>query len=161
MLAWAVAGCLLYQREGLVTPEAIERATDDYRESMDPMGDFIRECCVIDPQARVESRYLRTAYMDYCADNGIRFTLSPRQWGERLCAMGFTSGWVNAKRGWIGISLRVSTSVTSVTTVSTGTFSKNSHIGKVIKPTEVTEVSEVNPAIDLLELNLDEDGPEA
>jgi putative DNA primase/helicase len=162
MLAWAVAGCLLYQREGLVTPEAIEKATDDYRESMDPMGDFIKECCVLDPSSRVDNGHLRTAYMDYCADNGIRFTLSPRQWGERLRALGFEQFKSGGTRGWRGISVKISEVGTmgQCGTSTSLTFPHEKNMEKVTQ-THVPHCLNVPPPpIDLLDLDLDDDDPE-
>ena len=166
MLAWAVAGCLLYQREGLMTPEAIEKATDDYRESMDPIGDFIKECCVIDSDARVETGCLRSAYMDYCVRNGIRFKLSPRQWGERLRAMGFEQVAVGKSRGWSGIFLRessiksISPTVPTVPTVTCLTYPYEKNIRKDTEPAVGTVGTVGSPAIDLMNLDLDEDDPE-
>jgi putative DNA primase/helicase len=45
ILAWAVRGCLKWQREGLEPPEVITRATAEYREEQDPLAEFIRMRC--------------------------------------------------------------------------------------------------------------------
>lgn len=37
ILAWAVKGCLKWQKEGLVVPEVVERATENYRLEQDPL----------------------------------------------------------------------------------------------------------------------------
>ena len=44
-----VQGCLDWQRDGLRVPAAVEQATAEYRDSMDPLNDFITECCVLTP----------------------------------------------------------------------------------------------------------------
>ncbi|ROR03388.1 phage/plasmid primase, P4 family, partial [Desulfosoma caldarium] len=49
ILAWAVRGCLEWQRQGLQPPEAVTEATEGYRSEMDTIGDFIDECCVVHP----------------------------------------------------------------------------------------------------------------
>ena len=46
ILKWAVDGCLLWQREGLVQPEAIQSATNQYKSEMDVIGSFLAACCV-------------------------------------------------------------------------------------------------------------------
>jgi len=49
ILAWAVQGCLAWQREGLQTPDAVRMATDAYREESDVIGPFITERCALPP----------------------------------------------------------------------------------------------------------------
>ncbi|HZZ14439.1 MAG TPA: phage/plasmid primase, P4 family, partial [Candidatus Sulfotelmatobacter sp.] len=51
ILAWAVKGCLKWQRDGLGMPVAVTQATADYRDEMDPVSDFIADCCTSDPDA--------------------------------------------------------------------------------------------------------------
>jgi len=53
ILAWAVKGCLAWQRHGLDVPPAIKEATQDYRHAMDPLADFFQERCVFANNARV------------------------------------------------------------------------------------------------------------
>ena len=45
ILAWAVAGCLRWQREGLQQPPAVVAATDEYFEAEDAVGEFLDEEC--------------------------------------------------------------------------------------------------------------------
>jgi putative DNA primase/helicase len=47
ILAWAVAGCLLWQEGGLKPPSAVLDATRDYLEDEDVVGLWLRECCVV------------------------------------------------------------------------------------------------------------------
>lgn len=46
ILAWAVRGCLEWQRDGLLMPKAVTAATEGYRSSEDVMGRFVEACCV-------------------------------------------------------------------------------------------------------------------
>ena len=46
-LAWAVAGCLAWQREGLGVPAVVQDATEAYRLSNDPLREFLAECCML------------------------------------------------------------------------------------------------------------------
>jgi len=43
ILAWAVEGARMWQEEGLQIPQRIQEATDDYRESQDPISDWLNE----------------------------------------------------------------------------------------------------------------------
>lgn len=45
ILAWAVRGCLDWQREGLGIPDEVRTATQAYRQEEDIVGQFIAECC--------------------------------------------------------------------------------------------------------------------
>jgi len=56
ILAWAVQGCLAWQSERLAVPEAIRQATQDYRESMDQIGEFIDEMCVLGDMWEIGAR---------------------------------------------------------------------------------------------------------
>jgi putative DNA primase/helicase len=55
ILAWAVKGCLLWQKEGLTPPAAVLAASQGYRDEMDLIGNFLndREYCAIDSKADV------------------------------------------------------------------------------------------------------------
>jgi putative DNA primase/helicase len=44
VLAWAVAGCLAWLRDGLRTPDAVRMATEEYRTDSDIIGRFLAEC---------------------------------------------------------------------------------------------------------------------
>ena len=48
ILAWAVEGCLRWQCDGLGTPAIVRATTGAYRESMDLLGHFVDEHCVLD-----------------------------------------------------------------------------------------------------------------
>jgi putative DNA primase/helicase len=110
ILAWAVRGCLAWQREGLGTCPAVERSTEDYRHEMDPLHDFVETCCVLAPGAWASSRALREAYEVWATENGVRWPVRGREWGDRLRSKGCTdkTRWLSdhSERGWQGIGLR-------------------------------------------------------
>jgi P4 family phage/plasmid primase-like protien len=45
ILAWAIKGCLEWQRIGLRPPASVLAATDEYFEAEDALGRWIEECC--------------------------------------------------------------------------------------------------------------------
>jgi putative DNA primase/helicase len=47
ILAWAIEGCLEWQRIGLNPPKAVIDATESYLESQDLLGEWLSECCEI------------------------------------------------------------------------------------------------------------------
>jgi putative DNA primase/helicase len=62
ILAWAVRGALDWQRHGLGRCTAVERATRAFRVVQDRVGQFVDECCEVDPVERVETADLYGAY---------------------------------------------------------------------------------------------------
>jgi len=109
ILAWAVQGCLDWQRDGLGACSAVEQSTRDYRQEMDPLRDFVQSCCLLAPEVWVDSRTLRRAYEAWATDNGQYQLLQGKEWGDRLRALGCApkirkiAG--RTTRGWCGIGL--------------------------------------------------------
>ncbi len=104
ILRWAVHGCLDWQREGLGTPQEVRAATDDYRTSMDVLGEFLTECCVIADYARIKAGDLYAAYKKWCEDNGEQ-PLVQRNFGLQLTERGFEHRKSNSTNWRIGIGL--------------------------------------------------------
>lgn len=48
ILAWAVAGCMKWQQEGLAEPLCVLDATKDYKQEMDLIAGFVEQCIMID-----------------------------------------------------------------------------------------------------------------
>ncbi|MBA3451075.1 MAG: hypothetical protein H0T18_07680, partial [Chloroflexia bacterium] len=109
ILAWLVAGCLAWRRNGLQRPAAIQEATAAYRREQDLLAPFLEERCVIDPMARVEKPTLYAAYTAW-TDAQHERTLSHKKFSERLLAdpkKRFTDGpRTNKARCWTGLRLR-------------------------------------------------------
>jgi len=70
ILAWAVDGCLEWQRRGLEAPEAVRAATAGYRAEMDVVATFLTECTSPDPQASLPALYLYRAYQHWARRTG-------------------------------------------------------------------------------------------
>ncbi len=90
ILAWAVQGCLLWQRDGLLPPEQVTEATRNYRNEMDTMARFIEEKCYLSSAVSVRFSDLRIAYEQWCAANGISAD-GGRKFGASLTDRGFES----------------------------------------------------------------------
>ena len=105
ILAWAVEGCLEWQRHGLGVPEEVRVATESYREEMDVLGAFIADCCVLDPNGRETAAELYRAYTRWCAEVGEK-PVSKRAFGIALGERGFTCRrGAHGVRCWVGIRL--------------------------------------------------------
>lgn len=88
ILAWAVRGCLAWQREGLRPPDVVRNATAEYRKESDPLMPFFDACCVIQEGARVQASALYAAYLRWVETYRVRSRLSlvtfPREIKKRF-----------------------------------------------------------------------------
>src|SRR5262249_19627626 len=62
VLAWAVRGCVVWQKEGLGEPPAVTEATAAYRDESNHLTQFIEDCCVVEPSRTVTSADLWRQY---------------------------------------------------------------------------------------------------
>ena len=109
VLAWAVEGCLRWQRDGLTIPAAVERSTAAYRQESDPLAAFFDDCLTFDnPIAWTPWADLWTAYNEHAAENGTgeRYRVSPKRLQERLKAHDCTGSKRFEARGWKGVELK-------------------------------------------------------
>lgn len=109
LLAWAVRGCLGWQREGLGECPAVRRATDTLRASMDPLAVFFETACDFGPDLYVKARTLRGAYTAWAEDVGGA-AIGNKDWGDRLRGLGLKSGRETVAGSkvtvWRGIGLK-------------------------------------------------------
>ena len=105
VLAWLVQGCLNWQVVGLGVDESTKTLTVDYRNAMDPIRDFLSDCCVITPAARVRNTDLYRAYGEWAKDNGLEYPMAQRTLTQRLKAQGFEQEPSNGVRVWFGLGL--------------------------------------------------------
>jgi putative DNA primase/helicase len=84
ILAWAVRGCQDWLREeDLATPAIVREATATYRAESDHLGQFLDDCCIIDPGGYVTSQALWTRYHSWATENEVD-AISRRTFKERL-----------------------------------------------------------------------------
>ena len=105
ILAWAVRGCLLWQREGLGMPDEVKAATEGYKSEMDSVISFIETHCFVAPQVAAASSDLYDKYIKWCEKNEEE-PISQKKFGMSLESKGFVkmrgSGGI---RMWKGIGL--------------------------------------------------------
>lgn len=68
IMAWAVEGCLKWQKEGLEMPDCVKTATAEYKQDMDLLAEFNESCIIIDyengeqiPASKLFSVYVQWA----------------------------------------------------------------------------------------------------
>ncbi|AEF83780.1 conserved hypothetical protein [Treponema primitia ZAS-2] len=108
ILNWLLEGAYRWLKEGLIVPEAVLAATDDYKGEMDVIGNFLKECCIQSPGVSIRIRELFKAYQEWCEQNNER-AVSERLLSFRLKEMGFNRIRSAEARYWSGIMLRAKT----------------------------------------------------
>ncbi len=102
ILAWAVEGCLEWQRDGLKPPKDVIAATNQYKESQDILSAFISERCFLPEKApwavKTSATNLYKAYTEWCEASGER-PKAQRVFGEALTEKGYKR--VRAKNGYV------------------------------------------------------------
>ena len=90
ILAWAVEGCLEWQRDGLGEPQKVRDASAQYQSEQDVIGTFLDECCEIveDNAAYTLMRDLYPVYQEWCKQSGEPM-LKKQGFGDRLTERGF------------------------------------------------------------------------
>ena len=104
ILAWAVAGCELWQTHGLKPPDEVAAATNEYRQESDSIAQFIEECCNLDSQQTVSKNGLYEAYQKWAEQSG-EHPLTKKGLGIRLLEKGFKEIRNKKSRFWDGIGL--------------------------------------------------------
>ncbi|AJP47323.1 hypothetical protein PG1C_00460 [Rugosibacter aromaticivorans] len=106
ILAWAVAGCLVWQREGLKPPASVVSATEEYFESEDALGRWLDERCVREANAKSLTAELFGDWKQW-ADSAGEFIGSQRRFSDLLITRGVEK-WRNTAgvRGFRGIGLK-------------------------------------------------------
>lgn len=88
ILAWAIQGCLEWQREGLNPPLAVTGAVDKYFAAEDAFGRWLEENCVEGNQHTATSKALWNSWKVWAEDHG-EAVLYQRWLSQRLEAKGF------------------------------------------------------------------------
>jgi putative DNA primase/helicase len=85
ILAWAVRGCLEWQRVGLADPQTVTKATSDFRAASDALTEFFEliEFGPDVPAFRVSKARLRKTYEAWCEAEG-HIPLGARRFTERV-----------------------------------------------------------------------------
>jgi putative DNA primase/helicase len=106
ILNWAIEGLIKWQKNGLHTPLEIKEATEDYRNEMDMLGNFISENCILNPLAKTKVSELYDEYSTWASITGD-LVLGKRDFNRLLKERG-----IKQKRStggqffWFGIGLK-------------------------------------------------------
>lgn len=111
ILGWAVKGCLEWQKEGLEPPDEVKEATKEYREEMDIVESFCKECVEKDRSSRERASDVFRAYKDW-ATTGNEWCMSQSKFGVEM-GKKFQKTSLSGYIYYVGVRLRRSGSPVS------------------------------------------------
>ena len=107
ILAWAVQGCVTWQKEGLEPSARINSASACYRTECDLVGEFLEEY-TLDPQGQISQQNLWDEWREWCQRNGVREG-SKKAFTRKLEGRGIRPhGWKNSVRQYTGVRKKTS-----------------------------------------------------
>lgn len=106
ILAWAVRGCIDWEKEGLIPPPAACQAAKDWSKEADHLKRFVSDELEFDPLNRVAAQPMYKQYSHWCGRNG-EVALDMKAFRHGL----MTEQNINHKRTkkgseWIGVKFR-------------------------------------------------------
>ena len=105
IFAWALAGCLAWQRDGLRPPDCVARLTSSHLDAVDPIARFIEEACEQGAGYSAGSSDLYAAWRKWTADES-EDPLTQKAFSRNLVSRGYRLHREAAKRSITGLRLR-------------------------------------------------------
>jgi putative DNA primase/helicase len=110
ILRWMIAGTLDWQVNGLIRPQRIIEATEQYFAGQDEIGRWIEEHCVEDPDALTRLQVLLDAFWEFLIDEDLvsegEVKMPKKSFKAELTDRGFREGRNDRMRGIKGLRLR-------------------------------------------------------
>ena len=118
ILNWVIAGCLMWQKEGLAVPPLVREATERYREESDSVQEFVNERCVRNREKETKSSAVYESYKRWCDGIGDdaegtgddsnlpKQALTLKEFKQALESKGFIQKRKKDGMYWIGLGLK-------------------------------------------------------
>ena len=101
ILAWAVEGCLLWQRDGLNPPAEVRNEVKAYRDAEDLFQSWFGECCIAGDNYSTSANELYKSFVTFTSSQDV----SPQKFGRMLAEAGFAKGKKKGAIYWKGLFL--------------------------------------------------------
>jgi P4 family phage/plasmid primase-like protien len=105
ILAWAIRGCSLWQREGLSPPAVVVAATQEYFHDEDPVQAWIDDCCDVSaPEVVASTLDLFHSWEQWANERG-EYVGTVKRLAQIITAKKFPKWRSNRERGFRGIAV--------------------------------------------------------
>lgn len=98
-----VAGLIDWLENGLIEPDAVREATEQYREDSDPLARFLKMCTRVDPVGRIQSSKLHEVFVAWCKAAGEK-DWTNKGLSKAMSDKGFTKKASDGMQ-WLGLRL--------------------------------------------------------
>jgi putative DNA primase/helicase len=105
ILNWLIKGAMRWRIERLALPPEVKNASDEYRDEMDVIGNFIKDRCEQMPGVQIKARELFKCYQEWCEENN-EYACSERFIGLRLKELGIKQKRLSDGRYWVDIMIK-------------------------------------------------------
>lgn len=102
---WLVQGAVMWKKEGLKIPKAVIKATKEYKEELDVVGDFIAMCTDTNAKLSVRNTDLYKCYEQWCGAT-MNKPFASNTFSRALIERGFVNTKINGMRGKKGIDIK-------------------------------------------------------
>lgn len=90
VLSWVVGGYFDYEDNGgMREPASVVRATCEYQTESDVVARFVGATCEVSPHVHTQARDLFTAWLKWCADEGVPQPMSEKRFAAELDRLGY------------------------------------------------------------------------
>jgi putative DNA primase/helicase len=104
ILNWALKGLRSYLLFGMMYPEKVNMATQQYRDSQDIVGQFLQDKCIVCPDATVKQKSLFEIYKAWAESNN-EYLLKESQFSEAVRRHGYPTEHKKDGNHYIGLGL--------------------------------------------------------
>lgn len=105
ILNWALEGLRDWLKNGLNTPDEINRATAEYRQAEDVIGRFVDDALIIMPGNSITGQQMYQIYTTWCKANG-EFAKRQNEFSEAMKNRGFNKQRMSTGVKYTGVSAR-------------------------------------------------------
>jgi putative DNA primase/helicase len=111
ILRWMIQGCVDWQEHRLEEPDAVKRASLEYREAEDVLRAFVNECGLLfEPQLEISASELVGLLYDWCKEENRKTPKGMSDWLEengckKIQRRKMVEGKEKKPRYWIGVGL--------------------------------------------------------
>jgi putative DNA primase/helicase len=107
ILAWAVKGCLAWQRNGLKPPASVKDATGGWQQAVDHVDRFVREELTPEADHVIASSVMYARYKAWCAEKGESALSTAKFAGRLRDDLNITHKRTKKGSEWRGIKFRI------------------------------------------------------
>ena len=90
ILNWLMQGCRIWQKNSLQIPVEVQKQVDQYKSSMDLLGQWLQDCCIHEPEGQCRARAAYESFANWCKRGGHN-AISEVKFAQKMAERGYKS----------------------------------------------------------------------